>query len=96
MQKTYVSEYIQVACEQGIPVKEIKKYIEPYCYLYDSDSIWVDSHSLTRWKVFHENPARMWIKYRIKGLAVSLVRPVIRNSKMIQKRRYPVDLSGIV
>ena len=96
MQKTYLSEYIQSACEQGVSLNEIMTQIAPYSYLYDDDSIWVDEKSLTRWKTFFGNPSKVWIKYRLKGLVTSFVRPAIRNSKLIQKRRYPIDLSGIV
>lgn len=96
MQKTFLSEYIQAASEQGIPLREIITQIAPYSYLYDDDSIWVDEKSLTRWKSFHDNSGKMWLKYRVKGLIISSIRPIIRKNKLLQKRRYPVDLTETV
>ena len=95
MKKTMLSEYIQVACEYGISIKEIIGTVtaQKFNYLYEDDSIWVDEHSLNRWKSFFEHPRRFWIKNRIKGIGFAFTIKIARNIKYVQKKRYLQDLT---
>lgn len=96
MKKVLLSEYIEVACKNGDPLKDIRNAIEEseLSYLYKDESIWADEFSITRWIEFQKRPRLVWIKYRVYGICSFLARK-LRNMAFVQKRRYPCDLSSV-
>lgn len=94
MLKTYLAEFIYVACQQGLTIKQIQCSIEDtgFSYLYQDSSVWVDLRSQSVWNSFHQFPNIMWLKYRTYGLFVHFAR-LFRNNQFVQSKRYPEEIS---
>lgn len=97
MKKTYLSEYIKIACEQGIAPKKIKKAIKEHemdKYFLVDNEVWVDENSEIRYLNFWKRPYYIWIKYRVMGLLLKAGR-IIKNIHIIRDKIYPLSLQEI-
>ena len=92
MCKTFLSEYIETAAQQGISVKSIKSQLESseYTKLYENNSVWVDEFSMKRWNRFQNETLQFWVKCRTKGIVLNLLKRA-RNLPFVQKNRYPIN-----
>jgi len=97
MQKTYLPEFIAVACQQGISPSKIRKTIDASGMkdLFDRENtVWVDAQSQQVWYQFYARPWRFWVKHRTKGLVITFGQFLCRFT-FIQNRRYPTVLNLI-
>lgn len=97
MIKTYLIEYIEVALEHGIKKDEINNKLSQYAninYLND-DSICLAPKHKELYSEYIERPNKLRIKLRIRYIAFSVLRK-FRSLPFVVKKRYPIDISGIV
>lgn len=98
MIKTFLSEYITVACNHGLSIQKIKDGINQsgYSNLYlEKNDVWVDQQSLENWICFRKYPGLYWCKQRVCGVLFEYLRK-LRNIQYIQAKRYPVNLNDLI
>lgn len=90
MKKTYIIEYIEMACRYGISIKAIRNSIEKseYYNILLNDNVWCDSKKKSIWEDFLSNPFKIWFRYRIKQIIFTTIYRR-KNNILIQKIRYP-------
>ena len=97
MQKGYLSEFICIACQEGLPLSSIFSALRNsgMISLYDNiDTVWVSEVCQSNWDKFIAHPREYWIRFRFRGIAIKFGQR-IRNLSIIQKRRYPIALDGV-
>lgn len=96
MKRTYLSEYIMIACEHGISVSEIQKEIHAHNmdeYMSLNNSIWIDENSRDRFLSFQTHPYLFWFKCRMRGMIITLGKKV-KRIPLLQNMYYPISLNG--
>ncbi len=97
MQKTYLPEFITVACQCGVCPSKIRAAIDDSGMknlFSEGNTVWVDAQSQQAWNRFYAHPWRFWIKQRAKGIAISLGQRV-KHFSIVENKRYPVALDAI-
>ena len=97
MQKTYLPEFITVACQCGVSPSKIRNAIDGSGMknlFSEENTVWIDAQSRQAWNRFYAHPWRFWIKQRAKGIAISLGQKV-RHFSIVENKRYPVLLNTI-
>ena len=82
------TDYIRKSCENGIPVKEIAKSLEPYQIddvIKNWDKLWISCKK--NYQLFQKYPNIFWIKHRIRHLK-QVLKHVLLKSKLIRDLLY--------
>lgn len=93
MQKTFLAEFIEKACESGMRPRRINAIISKsgLSTLFDRDDVWVDSKRKKLWEDYHSHPMLFFVLHRVKGIGFSALRRT-RNFALVQRIRYPIVL----
>ena len=97
MQKGFLSEFICIACQEGVPLSRILSALRNsgMMSLYDdTDTVWVNEASQSNWDKFISHPHKFWASFRFRGIVIKLGQHV-RHLSIIQNRRYPIALDGV-
>ncbi len=96
LQKTHLAEFIQIACQDGMRIKDIQEAIanSGYSYLFDEHSIWIDDLRKGFWDSFSSHPRLTWLKHRPKGIYITIGRQ-IKSFPIIRRLKYPLDISNL-
>ncbi len=95
-----ISEYIRLSCMAGVPISEIQKRIQQSILnevLENYGNLWGGSKQI--YESFTATPKKFWLKHRIKGLFLGIVRlgvqmPVLRA--VYFKMKYAETIEQIV
>ena len=97
MIRTYLIEYIQVACEQGVKPSSILNEIidSKYNEYFLQNEIWISENSKKNLRVFLCNPKIYFLKNRLKAYLFS-VKSLLRRSRIVQFLCYPERIDYLV
>lgn len=93
MQKTFLAEYIEVACRHGVVPARITEVIDKSNYkeLFNHEEIWCDDRRKKIWSNFYQHPYLTFFKFRIAQIILSILQK-FKDNLIVQKYRYPEKL----
>ncbi len=96
MKRVYLSEYISVACQEGISIRKIQATIEQagYAHYCTANNILIGEKEAIFTDFIHR-PLTLWIINRIKGLTITLAK-CIKSFPLIKKLRYPTNIQQYI
>ena len=97
MIKIDLVKYIMSALAQGVKKQEVKKCLNncKYSIYLSDDKIWIDNKHEKIYKEFLKSPNKLCIKLRMKQFLLSFAKK-FRNTKIVIRMRYPIDVSDLV
>jgi len=93
MQKTFLAEYIEVACRQGVPVSMIVESIDKsgLGWLFEDKTVWCDAKRIDIWERFANHPYTTWLFYRLQQIIFDCIY-ILRSNPLLQRIKYPEKL----